>query len=44
MEKPKDRDENAKADQWKVPMDLPGVKPRDYKDTGSVPGSNKPSQ
>lgn len=25
-------DENAKDKRWQVPMDLPGVKPEDYKD------------
>lgn len=44
MTKPKDREENAKADAWKVPMKQPGVKPSDYIDTGSKPGANARSK
>lgn len=27
---PKDRNENAKAKDWKVPMDMEGAKPEEY--------------
>lgn len=41
--KPRDKDENAKDPRWKIPMNLPGVKPEDYPDAaGSVtPGRRR---
>lgn len=39
--KPKDKNENAKSDNWKLPMDMPGVKPGDYDKTTETPGGKR---
>lgn len=41
---PKDKDENAKDPAWKVPVDLPGVNPDDYRiDNESIAHASAPA-
>lgn len=35
MVQPKQKDENAKDPRWKVPVELPGVKPQQYREEGA---------